>query len=317
MFAIFVASSLSAPLIHAHEERSFVQYMRDFGVFFTGDEYALRLGIFLSHIRHIQEHNAGQSTFKLGLNHLSHLTPAEYRSLLGARQPSAFEATPSTGFKAPASFDWRDKGAVCPIKNQAHCGSCWAFSVIQAQESQWFIKKGELISLSESNMVDCCTACYGCNGGWPDRTYNYVITKQKGMFMTEADYPYVAEDKPCKFDSNKGVTKVTGIIRIKAQDENDLKEKIAQYGPASICIDAGQASFHSYKTGIYDEPKCSSTWLDHAVGCVGYGSENGVDFWIVRNSWDTTWGEQGYVRMIRNKSNRCGIATAAIIPTDE
>ena len=316
MFALFVAATSSA-LIKAHEEKSFLGYMREFGVYFTGDEYNLRLGIFLSNLRFIQEHNAGESTFKLGINHLSHLTPAEYRSMLGARQGQNYEGISSNGFKAPDAFDWRDKGAVCPIKNQGQCGSCWAFSVIQAQESQWFIKKGQLISLSESNMVDCCTACYGCQGGWPDRTYNYVIKNQKGQFMTEADYPYVAQDQPCKFDSSKGVTLVTGYVTIKSQDENDLKEKLAQYGVASVCIDASQASFHSYKSGVYNEPKCSSTWLDHAVGCVGYGTDNGVDFWIVRNSWATTWGEQGYIRMIRNKKNQCGVATTAIIPKVE
>jgi len=301
--------------VQAHEQKAFLGWMRETGNMFTGEEYQTRFGIWLANKRLVQEHNAGKFSFKVAVNKLAHLTPAEYRSMLGFHMTKAArKAAMKTNFKAPASIDWRDKGACNPIKDQAQCGSCWAFSAVQAQESAYQINNGKLQSLSEQNLVDCVTTCAGCNGGIMSEAYDYVINHQDGLWNLEEDYPYTAKDGKCKFDKSKGVSKTTGYMEIEEGSETDLADKVAQYGPAAIAIDASNWSFQLYTSGIYDEPSCSAYDLDHGVGCVGYGAEGGVNYWIVRNSWGTSWGEQGYIRMIKDKNNQCGEASMAIIP---
>jgi len=290
--------------------------MRETNNFFTGDEYKFRLGIFLQNKRMVQEFNRGDRTFKVALNKFAHYTPAEYNSLLGGRVSIEFKDCKESTFKANDECDWRTKNVVNPIKDQAQCGSCWAFSAVTTHESAHAIATGKLYTLSEQNLVDCVTSCYGCNGGWPYKALDYIIKKQSGLFNLEEDYPYTAKDGKCQFNKEKGAAKITGYKSVKSASESDLAAKIAEMGPASIAIDAGQWSFQMYKEGIYDEPSCSSSRLNHAVGCVGYGSENGVNYWIVRNSWGTSWGEQGYIRMSKDKKNQCGVATNAIVASD-
>jgi cathepsin L len=290
--------------------------MRETGNFFTGEEYQTRFGIWSTNKRIVQEHNAGKASFQLALNKLAHMTPSEYRSLLGFRMNAAERKAVPSNFKAD-ECDWRQKGAVNPIQDQAQCGSCWAFSTIQAQESQFFITNGKLQKLSEQNLVDCVSTCYGCNGGLMDAAYTYVVKHQGGKFMLEEDYPYTAKDGNCKFDASKATSMVVGYTNVVAGSETDLAAKVASMGPAAIAIDASHYSFQLYKSGIYDEASCSARNLDHGVGCVGYGSENGVNYWIVRNSWGESWGENGYIRMVKDKSNQCGEASMACIPKDK
>jgi cathepsin L len=282
---------------------------------FTGEEYQTRFGIWMTNKRLVQEHNAANLGFTVAVNKLAHLTPAEYRSMLGFRMNKAERKATKTNFKAPDACDWRDKGAVNPIKDQAQCGSCWAFSTVQSQESVYQIKNGKLQSLSEQNLVDCVTSCSGCNGGLMTAAFEYVVKNQGGLWMTEEDYPYTARDGTCKFDKTKGTSKTTGYVEIEEGNEDDLAAKVASMGPASIAIDASNWSFQMYSSGIYDEKSCSAYDLDHGVGCVGYGSESGKNYWIVRNSWGTSWGEKGYIRMIKDKSNQCGEASMACIAT--
>jgi cathepsin L len=301
-------------MIHAHEEASFVQWMRQTNNMFTGEEYKARLGIWMTNKRLVQEHNKAKD-FLLSMNHLAHYTPAEYKAICGFKPNAAPRAAAkASNFKAPTAIDWRDSGVVNGVKDQASCGSCWAFSTIQAMESQWAINHKTLYSLSEQNLVDCVTSCYGCNGGLMEPAYDYVIKSQSGKFMLETDYPYTGKDGNCKFSASKGITQVKGYITIVEDSEADLEAKVAQYGPAAIAIDASHYSFQLYSSGIYDEASCAPENLDHAVGCVGYGTEGGKNYWIVRNSWGTSWGENGYVRMIKDKNNQCGEATAACIP---
>ena len=182
-------------------------------------------------------------------------------------------------------------------------------------ESKYAQVNGKLYSLSEQNLVDCVTYCYGCNGGDEYISYDYVLKYQDGLWMTEDDYPYTGVDGTCKFDASKGVCKFSGYYRpTTTQDETELANACASDGVVSVAIDAGQYSFQLYSSGIYDEPRCSSSRLNHAVGLVGYGSEDGVNYWIVRNSWGPSWGEDGYIRMSKDKDNQCGIASDVIIP---
>jgi cathepsin L len=143
-----------------------------------------------------------------------------------------------------------------------------------------------------------------------EAAYDYVIKSQGGKFALESDYPYVPVIGTCKFDKSKGVGSISKYIPVVVGDEEDLATKIQTYGPASVGIDATHASFQDYSGGIYDEPACTPEDIDHGVGCVGWGSESGTKYWIVRNSWGTSWGIQGYINMIW-KNNQCGIASMA------
>jgi cathepsin L len=216
----------------------------------------------------------------------------------------------------PASIDYRDKGVVNAIKDQGQCGSCWAFGTIQAAESNYALKFGTLNSCSEQNLVDCVTSCDGCDGGLEELAYQYIISNQAGLLNTEASYPYTARDGSCKYNAAGGLNKVVSYQNGKSGDESYLLNLVGTVGVADVAIDASQNSFQLYSTGVYNEPRCGNTEydLDHAVGCIGYGTASGTDYWLVRNSWGTSWGQKGYIQMSRNKNNQCGIATDALVP---
>ncbi|KAK8842466.1 hypothetical protein M9Y10_026053 [Tritrichomonas musculus] len=307
----YLVSFAFSALIAPHEEKSFLSWMRTSNQFYTGDEYHFRLGIYLSNARRVQEFNSAKNSFKLSLNKFACYTPAEYKTLLGRRQ-SQVQPRQSIVNKykgdEPSSIDWREKGAVNEIKDQGQCGSCWAFGTVQACESAYAIAHGKLYSCSEQEILDCCEYCSGCDGGAEDVTLDYIIRLQDGFLMSEEDYPYKFFQTRCAYDKSKRINQIKGYIHGEKGDEDALKTLISQ-GVCDIGIDATKFSFQLYSGGIYDEPSCSSRALNHAVGLVGYGSMNDVDYWIVRNSWGKAWGEKGYIRMSRNKNNQCGVAT--------
>ena len=184
-------------------------------------------------------------------------------------------------------------------------------------EGAWFKKQNKLVSLSEQNLVDCDKQSLGCKGGSMEQAFEFVI--KNGGIDTEESYPYKGVDGHCNFNKTNVGTSITSFKRIKSGDEKELLKEVAKVGPISVGIDASRPSFHLYKEGIYYEKSCSSTKLDHGVLVVGYGEdkdankENG-EYWIVKNSWGTTWGMKGYVNMARNRDNNCGIATDASYP---
>ena len=310
--------SLAFSLVSQSEERSFVSWMRSTNQIFTGDEYNLRLGIWISNRRLVQAHNSQGSTFKTAMNHLSHLTPTEYKSLLGFKPFSGRMAQKAGKKQLPTTdyLDWREKGAVNPVKNQGQCGSCWAFSTTQCCEGAEFLKYNVLYSFSEQSLVDCEKTDSGCNGGLPVNAFDFIINECGGKVMLEEYYPYLAIDGDCQYDDEHAAGHFKYYIAIAENDEDDLAAKCEQYGPISIGIDASNWSFQLYSRGIYDEPACSSVNLDHGVGLIGFGSENNVRYWLVRNSWGPAWGESGYIRMIRG-SNQCGEASAANVIVSE
>ena len=288
------------------------------------DELMRRL-IWEENLRFIQTHNLAadrkEKSFFVGMNEYSDMTPSEfvakfngYRGTAANRTKGSSYLGSSTPTAVPETVDWRPKGYVTPVKNQQQCGSCWAFSTTGSLEGQMFKKTGKLVSLSEQNLVDC-SAKYGnngCEGGLMDNAFRYI--KANGGIDTEACYPYKAIDARCHYKSSCKSGEDTGFTDIPEGDEKSLQHAAATVGPISVAIDASHPSFQAYRTGVYEEPECSSTQLDHGVLVVGYGTHEGKDYWLVKNSWGPTWGMNGYIMMSRNKNNQCGIATQASYP---
>uniref|UniRef100_A0A914W8H3 Cathepsin L-like n=1 Tax=Plectus sambesii TaxID=2011161 RepID=A0A914W8H3_9BILA len=285
-----------------------------------------RLMTFLTAQQTVREHNEaharGEKDFRLSLNNIADLLPEEYRRLNGflRRYGDSLAKGNQTTFLTPLNadvpdhVDWRDHGYVTPVKNQGMCGSCWAFSTTGSLEGQHMRKTGRLVSLSEQNLVDCSEAYgnHGCNGGLMDQAFQYV--QANGGIDTEKSYPYDGDDERCRFKKQFVGAEDTGFVDVDEGSEEKLKLALATVGPVSVAIDAGHPSFQLYKEGVYYEPECSPEQLDHGVLVVGYGTDNGKDYWIVKNSWGEKWGEKGYIRMARNKDNHCGIATKASYP---
>uniref|UniRef100_A0A2P2HWT1 Cathepsin L1-like n=1 Tax=Hirondellea gigas TaxID=1518452 RepID=A0A2P2HWT1_9CRUS len=257
------------------------------------------------------------------MNHFGDLLHHEFIGMMnGYRNPSnasqlyegANFVEPDGDVIMPHTVDWRKKGAVTPVKDQGQCGSCWAFSTTGSLEGQHFRQTGELVSLSEQNLVDCSSQFgnEGCNGGLMDNAFQYI--KANGGIDTEDGYPYMGIDEQCEFKKSDVGADDTGFVDIKSGNERALKKAVATVGPVSIAIDASQPSFQFYHNGVYNEPQCSPDNLDHGVLAVGYGSEDGEDFWIVKNSWSETWGDEGYIYMARNRDNMCGVASQASFP---
>ncbi|CAH1790348.1 unnamed protein product [Owenia fusiformis] len=285
--------------------------------------------IFESNLEFIRRHNLeaaiGKHTYTLGVNEFSDMTHDEFkRRYLGYKMPKDVRESAATYIHTSTSkrnirdtLDWREEGLVTPVKNQGQCGSDWAFSATGALEGQHFRKTGQLVSLSEQNLIDC-TKSYGnqgCHGGWMDDAFKY-IRDNKGI-DTEVGYPYYARDLGyCYYNAQYNAATDKGFVDIKEGDEDALLNAVATIGPISAAIDAKQPSFMSYQSGVYYEPNCGSNMenLDHAVLVVGYGSQFGTDYWLVKNSWGAHWGDQGYIKMARNRGNQCGIATKASYP---
>jgi len=260
-------------------------------------------------------------SYTLGMNKFGDMTNQEFVEMMNTFNRNGKMAGKGGNmflapgnFAVPDSVDWRTQGYVTPIKDQKQCGSCWAFSAIASLEGQHFKKEGKLVSLSEQNLVDCSGKFgnQGCNGGLMDQAFDY-IKANKGI-DTEASYPYKAVDQKCKFKAADVGATVTGYTDVTSGDEDALTAAIASIGPISVAIDASHDSFQLYSSGIYNEPDCSSSELDHGVTAVGYDTSADGDFYIVKNSWAATWGMDGYIQMSRNKDNQCGIATSASYP---
>jgi len=288
----------------------------------TDTEDEARYAIWRDNLRRIQQHNSEGHSYTLAMNQFGDLTVDEYRFFfLGLRshfsdrtKQHGSSFLPPSGVTLPDTVDWRTKGYVTPVKNQGRCGSCWAFSATGSLEGQHFKKTGKLVSLSEQNLVDCSRTSgnFGCLGGYVDKAFEYI--KDNGGIDTEASYPYKAEKGRCHFlKADVGAT-VTGYTDIQSGNESALQSAVATVGPISVWIDVWHESFHFYHKGVYNEPACSSTFLNHEVLAVGYGTYEGQDYWLVKNSWGTGWGMEGYVMMTRNKNNQCGIATSASYP---
>jgi len=307
--------TVSAEVSGKHKEL-FSQWKGQHGkVYQSAEEHDYRLSVFAGHARFVAEFDSAARGFTVALNEFSDLTGQEFKAMYnGLNVTKTYTLLGETEVTAPATQDWRTHGAVTGVKNQQQCGSCWSFSTTGSVEGAHFIKEHKLVSLSEQNLVDCSTAQgnMGCQGGLMDAAFKYIIANNG--IDTEASYPYTATGpNACRYNPANVGARITGFTDVNSGDENALMNAVGN-APVSVAIDASHQSFQMYQSGIYNEPACSSTQLDHGVLAVGYNAQNGSPYWIVKNSWGAGWGQAGYIWMSRNKNNQCGIATMASYP---
>ena len=289
--------------------QQFVNHVNEFGYSYgTKEEFEFRFERYLQSEKEIAEINAQDMGFKLAHNQFSTWTEAEYQRMLSKKPTKGESKLPYEDLDeslTAATVDWRKQGAVQPIQNQGYCGSCWAFNAIATMEGAHKIATGELIKLSEQQMVDCDTRSGGCDGGLEIWGWQYAAKKPIAL---RSHYPYTAKDGKCNDANVAGKVKVTaqyGVKNTVAAHKAALNKQ-----PVALGINASNRIFQSYSSGILQDPKGScKPYIDHGVTAVGYGTENGLDYMIVRNSWGTGWGESGYFRVAIDKDGAgvCGV----------
>jgi len=333
---------LIAVVVGQADMQSFNEYARKFNkVYSTDTERSTRFENFKATIQKNARLNQLNPTATYGLNKFSDMSDAERKQYLS--KPISAQAAVltclATGvdasrnrfegrkFALPASFDWRALGKISPVKDQGQCGSCWTFSTTGAMESAYAVKNNVNATtlLSEQAIVDCSTGCapedgqsvcnQGCNGGWPWTAVSDLMTF--GGLPVESDYPYTAADGTCVISGKKLFAKPSNYSCLSGPDQSggpsdevtQMPTYLMKGGALSIALNAEM--FFSYTSGVMDSTSCEGTQLDHAVLIVGWGVQNNVQYWIVKNSWGAAWGESGYVRMARGK-NLCGMAAAVM-----
>eukprot|EP00760_Papus_ankaliazontas_P003836 PhM_4_TR11656/c5_g2_i10/m.16424 len=305
-------------------------YVAEFNkVYADASEHKLRKAAFERNLAAVHSINRQGLSWKAGVNHLTDRTDEELKAMRGYRREMAYasrlgqsnkavEYHKITGKAIPDSLDYRQMpGVVSPVKDQGKCGSCWTFSTVESIESWMFLALNKSTELSEQQVASCtsnpmqCGGTGGCEGGTPEVAYESII--KNGGIASYSSYPYSSyfgTDAACKFADNKTVdpvVKLSGYKRVKSNDYDSLMDAVANVGPIAISVDA--STWQSYESGIYDGCNQDSPAIDHAVQLVGYGEEAGKPYWIVRNSWAASWGENGFIRLFRDIKPRCGVDT--------
>jgi len=305
----------------AHVDGTFDQFKNIHAKTYShGDEEEDRKDVYRQNMRYIHSKNRQGLSFTLAVNHMADWTDSEMRTVRGKiHDPNLkynggrpFTYTRDELDQAPDSLDWRLYGAVTQVKDQASCGSCWSFGTVGSLEGTLYLHTGQLVRLSQQALVDCSWGFgnNGCDGGEDFRVYQWMM--KHGGIPTEDSYgPYLGQDSYCHLNQSTVGLKIKGWVNVTSGDLDALKVAVASRGPISVAIDAAHKSLSFYSNGVYYEEACNNTedGLDHAVLVVGYGQIAGQKYWLVKNSWSTYWGNNGYVLMSQ-KDNNCGVATS-------
>jgi cathepsin L len=324
---LLVAVAAAAPKAHELTRHySFGQYLADFKKSYASPaEHSLRESLFAQSLADALDHNSRPSSYKKGINRFSDWTAEELAAIRGGRYEPKYEPKYASTFKSSgrtpaAEVDYRKNypPVVSAVKDQGQCGDCWAHAVTEAVESAYAVATGQLFVLSQQQVTSCTPkagSCYACEGSYPTLAYDYLV--ENGI-TEEWIYPfegynntnYACSSDPYISTPINTIVNISGYILVGPNDQNATVQALNELGPLSILVDA--SGWSSYESGIYDG--CSyadNITLDHAVMVVGYGSENGTDYWIVRNSWAPSWGEIGYIRLAKPPVAHCGWNTGA------
>jgi len=328
LIVLIAFNSCDAFLNPALQKRAqFLDFIQQFDKTYTPSEFERRFEVFQQNLEIVDSFNAREGATVYGITKFMDMTQAEFRAayLMPKGRPARSQRVPvepiaidTSNVVLPESFDWRDKKAVTPTKDQGQCGSCWAFSATEAIESQWFLAGNPLVSLSPQQIVDCDKGRgdEGCNGGDTPTAYAYVIAA--GGMEPESAYPYTGEDDTCAFQKTKVAATISNWTYITTTlNETEMQAKMITAGPLSICVDATTWQF--YFSGVI-EYFCASAPedLDHCVMITGYDDQfdwldRKVPVWNIRNSWGADWGYDGYLYVERGY-NLCGVADEVTIP---
>ncbi|OEL24911.1 putative cysteine protease RD19D [Dichanthelium oligosanthes] len=313
-------------------EAQFAAFVRRHGRRYSGpEEYARRLRVFAANLARAAAHQALDPSARHGITPFSDLTRGEFEArLTGVRgagdvqrlvrgdMPAAAPATEEEVARLPASFDWRDRGAVTGVKMQGACGSCWAFSTTGAVEGANFLATGKLLDLSEQQLIDCDHTCSavarnecnnGCAGGLMTNAYEYLM--KSGGLMEQHSYRYTGAPGPCRFDPERVAVRVANFTAVPAGDERQIRAALVRRGPLAVALNA--AFMQTYVGGVSCPLVCPRAWVNHGVLLVGYGARGFAalrlgyrPYWVIKNSWGEQWGEHGYYRLCRG-TNVCGV----------
>jgi len=329
LFAL--VATIFAEFTFEEAKAQFDEFQMTYNVVYDSEhEYDLRLKIFMHNLKRAEELNRkGKATY--GVTRFMDLTAQEFADMYLIRPgKKVSEGLPQADLSACAAktrfgeeycrtapladnVDWTTKGAVTGVKDQGNCGSCWSFGTTGDLEGTWFLAGHNLVSLSEQQLVSCDTTYNaGCNGGLQEAAFRYII--RTGGIQSESDYPYTSGNgrvPACDVNPKKFVANMSAWAQVSSgpSGEDAMAPYVASNGPVTIGINADNMQL--YRSGIADPENCSPERLDHAVLIVGYGTESGTDYWKIKNSWGTSWGEKGYYRIVRG-SNACGVAEDAV-----